>query len=380
MTYMKNKSKTKIAIISAKKPALESGSEGRNYYLSNGLAKKFSVKVYLPTLRASEKKLDLLHRVKLIVSGKIPYIEILKKAQFKEKDLSQLKNIDIVQIQEMSGYYMFEKYLDGVKGKIVLDTHNIDYLRFLSETESKNIVERYLGRLLSIKLKRMELKALQKFDHILVCSQLEKDYYSKHIDSNKITVIPNGADYKTFNASKRPMDNTILFMGLLSYQPNIEGLKYYIEQIHPKVLSKIPNAQLMILGKDAPEWLKNAAINDPTIKLVGFVKDVREYLKKAKVCICPILSGSGTRLKILEYMAMGKPVVSTSIGAEGIMVKNKHNILLADNSNLFSENIVTVLLDKKLSEKLGRNARRVIKKNYMWDTIIEKLQKLYDKV
>ncbi len=382
---MKNNLKMKIAIILRKKLSLDSGSESRNYYLVNGLARKFSVKTYVPAFGHTAPtnhggKLSLLYRIILILSGRIPYIEGLKKAQFTEKELKELENTPIIQLQEMSAYYMFEKFLDRMKGKIILDTHNIDYLRFLGETESKNIFEKYVGKLLAIKLKRMELRAIKKFDHILVCSQKEKDYYSKYINSKKITVIPNGADYKRFSLSNRVTSNTILFMGLLSYQPNSEGLKYYIDHVHPRILSEVPDAQLVILGKDAPEWLKTTAESDPSIKLVGFVTDVREHIREAKVCIRPILSGSGTRLKILEYMAMGKPVVSTTIGAEGIKVKDKDSILLADGPALFSKNVVSALVDKQMSEELGRNARNLIEKKYDWSAITVGLQRLYDKL
>lgn len=374
--------KIKIAIISTRKPSLTSGAEVRNYYLSQGLKKDFDVKTYVPSFRNipfthGNGDVKLTHKIKFLLSGKIPFVEKLKRGQFEKIALNEIKNADIVQIQELETYFTFERYLNELKGKLVLDTHNIAYKQFLAETESKNIIEKYLGRLLARSLKHIELEAIKKFDHILVCSRPEKDFFSHYVNSQKITILPNGANFERTASSTKINTNDILFMGLLGYQPNAEGLKYYINNVHPKVLQKVPDARLIILGKDAPIWLREATKNDSTIKIEGFVKDVQPYIQKAKVCICPILSGSGTRLKVLEYMAMRKPVVSTTIGAEGILIKDKHNILLADSPEAFSENVVTMLLDKKLAERIGENGRKTIEKDYSWNKISASLANLY---
>lgn len=378
---MKN-NKLKIAFIVNREPSLESGGEVRNFYILQALTRVFDVKIYVPTFSRipfidAFGEVKPLYKLLFVLFGKIPYVEKLRKAKFNKKEINEIKNADIVQIQELESYFTIENFINEVKGKIVLDTHNIDYIRFRAETESKNLIEKYLGRFLSHRLKQIEINAIKKCEHILVCSELEKKYFAQYINAKAISVIPNGADTEENYSNEKVIGNSILFMGLLGYRPNAEGLKYYIENIHPKVIKRIPTAQLIILGKNAPSWLAVMAKNNPNITLVGFVKDVREYIAKTAICICPLLSGSGTRLKILEYMAMGKPVISTSIGAEGIQIKDGKDILLADSPELFFQKIIEVLNNKKYADQLGINAKKTIKENYEWNIIMKELVAIY---
>lgn len=368
----------KIAIISTKKISLTSGSDRRNYQLAIGLGKKYQVKTYTPISSYKVKQLSLGKRIFFLFRNAIPYVEQLKQQHFHDKEIKEIQKADFIQLEEMTAYYAFEKYLPQMTGKIVLDTHNIDYIRFLSEVKKKNVIEKYIGKLLATKLKLMEREAIMRVDHIFVCSEKEKNYYRNYINQNKITVVPNGANVTKNNHKQKIKKNTILFMGLLSYAPNQEGLRYYIEQVHPRVLKNIQNATLVILGKDAPQWLKDRAEQDSSIQLKGFVKDVQPYIDRAHVCICPILSGSGTRLKILEYMAHAKPVISTMIGAEGISVTDNNNILLADNPKKFANNIIRCISQKQLTKRIGNNARTLIKDKYSWESITQKLGRVYE--
>ncbi len=210
--------KKKIAIIATREPSLSSGGEVRNYYLAEELKRQFAVEIFVPTFSHisflnNTGEINLLHRLKFILSGEIPFVQKLKKAQFSIDQIEEIKNADIIQIEELESYFTFEKYLNNVgEKKLILDTHNIAYQQFLAETESKNIVEKYLGRLLAKKLKKMEIRAIKKFDYILVCSELEKKFFSNYIATEKIIVIPNGANLKTSNGATKPNSNIILFM------------------------------------------------------------------------------------------------------------------------------------------------------------------------
>ena len=170
------------------------------------------------------------------------------------------------------------------------------------------------------------------------------------------------------------------FMGSLSYQPNSTSINIYLNRVHPIVKKEIPDIKFYIIGKDCPEWLMQQSKLDNSIKIIGFVKDVRSYICNADVCIAPIVAGSGTRLKILEYMAMGKPVVSTSIGAEGLEVENNRNILIADEWNRFAGIIVELLNSNCLSEKIGLNGRSLVEEKYDWKSIAEKQKRVYERL
>lgn len=373
-----------VVFITNRKPSLASGGEVRNLYLLNSLKKSFSVKVIIPDfskISFLDKNGDVtfLNRILFTLLGKIPYIEKLRNATFTSQEIKEIQNADIVQVQEMEAYFTIEKYFKKIKGKKILDTHNIDYVRFVSETESKGTIEKYMGRLFGFLLKHIEIDVVRKFDKILVCSIPEKEYFSRYIPQQNVEIVPNGAIIKEVNENITIKENTILFMGLLGYTPNAEGLQYYLHQIHPLVVKKVPNAKLIILGKDAPEWLIQKANSDKHTIFKGFVKDVTPYIARAKVCICPLLSGSGTRLKILEYMAMGKPVVSTSIGAEGLQVKDKKNILITDHTRQFARDIVKLLTNKDYAKRIGKEARKTVNKHYAWKAIGENLIKVYAK-
>lgn len=374
----------KIAFITTRPISLDSGSDNRNYHLSKILSQKYEVKIYTPSFTDNVPKnkgkiINGFKKLSLLLQGKVPYIESLKQTKLNDNALVQLKKVDAIQIQEMLSYHVVEKYLKELECKLILDTHNIDYERFLSETNNKGLINKYLGKVISKKVKEIEINAVKKMDHILVCSEKEKEYFSSYIDKRKVSVIPNGVDCKKFIKSNSEAEsNIILFMGLLSYAPNSQGIKFYIRKIHPKVIKKNPNAQLMILGKGAPKWLVDVAKKDKSINLVGFVDDVREYISQAQVCICPVYSGSGTRLKILEYMAMGKIVVSTSKGAEGLCIRSDFNILIGDTVEMFSDKINDVLSDDKKYLKIGRNAQKFVNKNYDWSNSGNLLISLYN--
>jgi glycosyltransferase involved in cell wall biosynthesis len=372
----------KIAIVMTRTLSKDSGADIRNYYLSKILSKNFDVTVFTPIFKNSllidkEGNTSNGKKILLLLQGKIPYIERLKLAYFDKAKIEKLNAADVIQLEEMSSYYVIEKYLKNTKAKIILDTHNIDYQRFLAETDNKGFMEKILGKILSLKIKQMEINAVKKANRVLVCSDKEKMYFSKYTDSKKIVIIPNGVDYKSFKKVKHSSKDIILFMGLLSYSPNAEGLKYYLDYIHPKVIKKIPNVKLMILGKGAPEWLVELSKRDKSIHLVGFVDDVKKYIAQTKVCICPLLHGSGTRLKILEYMAMEKTVVSTQKGAEGLHVKNGFNIFLEDDPEQFANRLIQLLFDKSLRENVGIEARKLISKTYDWDIIDVNVTNLY---
>lgn len=375
----------KIAIISTRPLSKNSGADSRNYHLAKILSKKFSVNSYTPLftnklLMNKNEEVHTFKKVFLLLQGKIPYIEHLKLAIFSESTIKQLQSTDFIQLEEMSSYYVIEKYLKDLNVKIVLDTHNIDYQRFLSEIESKGFVYKYIGKIIAKKLKREEIKAIKKVNHILVCSEAEKRYFSNYVNKNKITVIPNGVDYKNFTKVKKTTKDIILFMGLLSYAPNLEGIKYYIKNIHPQIVKKFPNIQLLLLGKGANRWLIETSKKDKNINLLGFVDDVRKYIAQAKVCICPVFSGSGTRLKILEYMAIGKPVVSTIKGAEGLEINNNNNILLANSKAKFITQISKLLSDNNLHQDISFKGQLLIEEKYDWNKINKKIYLMYAKL
>lgn len=273
------------------------------------------------------------------------------------------------------------------KGLKIFSLHNVDHLNFSRSIDLyKNPLIRFSRKRVATKFKEHELDMISKFDHLIVVSNTDKEIYlSEGIPEDKIDVIPNGVDCNYFNQSE--FNNNIalnhpniLFMGILSYKPNEIAISKYLQHIHPIVKKQMPSITFYIIGKNCPEWLNERSKNDDSIKIIGFVEDVRPYIYNANVCIAPLTAGSGTRLKILEYMSMGKPVVSTTIGAEGIDVDDTTNILLADNWNKFTHKIIELLNNEHFAEQIGANGRKLVEKKYDWKSIVEKQKKVYEKL
>ncbi|AKB17635.1 glycosyltransferase family 4 protein [Methanosarcina sp. WH1] len=269
----------------------------------------------------------------------------------------------------------------------ILTLHNVDHLNFIRQTDhQKNPLMKMARKRVSLRFKEHELDMIQKFDHLFVVSDIDKSVFMANgIPEDKIDIIPNGVDCSSFNISKfhgedKLIHPNILFMGKLSYQPNIIGIKNYLKYIHPLIKNKISNIKLYIIGKECPDWLIKYSRTDDSVEVIGFVEDVKPYIFGSDVCIAPLTSGSGTRLKILEYMAMSKPVVSTTIGAEGLEVENNKNILIADIWNEFADRIIEVLNDKELATTIGNNSRKLVEDKYDWNKIAEKQANIYRKL
>ena len=304
---------------------------------------------------------------------------------------SMIKNnsFDIIHVQHTieaapTIWAISNTHFNGCK---IITLHNVDHLNFIKQIDLyKNPIMRFARKRVAVKLKEHEFDMISKFNHLIVVSNVDKEIYiSKGVPKDKIDVIPNGVDCDSFNPIK-PLGETvleypnILFMGSLSYQPNKIAIKNYLEYIHPIIKKEVPKIKFYVIGKNCPEWLKEHSKNDNSVEIIGFVEDVRPYIINANVCIAPLTRGSGTRLKILEYMAMSKPVVSTTIGAEGLEVEDNETILIADDWNGFADKIIDLLNDEEHSKKIGYNGRKLVEEKYDWKKITEKQMRIYEKL
>lgn len=270
------------------------------------------------------------------------------------------------------------------EGYKIISLHDVDHLNFINQIELyKNPLMRFTRKRVATKLKEHELAMISKFDHLIVVANVDKGIYILNgVPEDKIDVIPNGVDCESFNPIK-VVDEialshpNILFMGSLSYQPNKIAIKTYLQHIHPIIKKEIPKIKFYVIGKNCPEWLKEHSKIDNSVEIIGFVKDVRPYIMNAGVCIAPLTRGSGTRLKILEYIAMSKPVVSTTIGAEGLEIEDGKNILIADDWSEFADKIIELLNDDHLAKKIGANGRKLVEEKYDWKKIVEKQVRMY---
>ena len=206
-----------------------------------------------------------------------------------------------------------------------------------------------------------------------MCSDDDRQYLKRKGGHENVVVIPNAVDLPQVKAV--PEKKVLLFLGFLSFHPNTIAADHLIRNIWPMVLSRIPDARLLIAGA-RPEWLASYQEKPRGVTFVGFVDDLEKLYEEVSVVCCPILYGSGTRIKILEAAAYGKPVVSTTVGAEGIGLKDGEEILLRDDPKAFAEACIQLLTDKSLAAGIGRKARSVIEQKYERRIVVDRIKRV----
>jgi len=223
-----------------------------------------------------------------------------------------------------------------------------------------------------IRLGRYQKKALRKVDQLWVCSEKDRAYFHNH---PKVLVVPNGASFPKERLPDESDGKTLLYIGTLSYAPNLDGLLFFVKEIFPLIQKRVAGCRLMIVGRNPPPALSR--LNDGRAILVEEnVPSVEKYYRQSTVSVVPLRSGGGTRLKILESFALGRPVVSTSIGCEGLRVENGKQLLVSDDPAGFATACVDLLQNPGRRETLVAQARSLVEQHYRWESIQTLVQNL----
>jgi polysaccharide biosynthesis protein PslH len=192
-------------------------------------------------------------------------------------------------------------------------------------------------------------------------------------------VVSNGVDLEYFAPwSEETEPHSVVFNGVLNYRPNLDAANYLVEQVWPLVLERCPSARLVLVGR-APER-EAASLRRATVEVIGTVPDVRPYLGRAEVVAVPIRMGGGTRFKVVEALSMAKPMVSTTLGCEGLSVRDREHLLIADDPETFAREILELFEDGELRRRLGLAGRALAEQNYSWRLAGERLEALYQRV
>ena len=261
----------------------------------------------------------------------------------------------------------------------VLNHHNIESQ--LMERRSgieRNALKRLYFRMEANKLRRYEKEHCGNFDVNITVSELDKTLLSEIAPDSKTQVSTNGVDTDYF----RPRGDDVIrgnlvFVGGMNWYPNRDAILRLCRDIWPLLEKEIPNVSLTIVGGAPPRELLDLARRDSRVLVTGFVDDVRPYLSTAEVYVCPMRDGGGTRLKILDALAMGKAIVSTTMGCEGIDVEPSRNVLIANTPREFVDQIQRIMNDRELRQRLGQEGRRLAERRYSWPTIAERLANIY---
>ena len=254
----------------------------------------------------------------------------------------------------------------------VVDVDNLLGIMLQEEFQASQSPLQRLRRFIAYrKFMHYERELYQPFDINLVTSELDAGRIHEHIPlkPDQVMVVPNGVDLSYYRPGLHtPVPHSMVFNGALSYEPNYDAMSYFLEYIHPLIKGEIPDVQLSITGKTEGVDVQSLP-NNHQVNFTGYVDDIREVVARSSVCVVPLRKGAGTRLKILEAMALGIPVVTTSKGAEGLAVESGIHLIIADEPSEFAAETVKILKYRSLQESLSAQGYALVQERYGWEGI-----------
>src|SRR5262249_31649543 len=230
----------------------------------------------------------------------------------------------------------------------------------------------------SNKTLKAERQSFRHFDRCLAVSETDAAEIKRMAPGAAVSVVRNGVDLTKFTPDFGPgASHLIAFTGAMDWPPNIDGATFFVREILPRIRQQNAAAHLLIVGSNPSQSLIHT-LATPYVRFTGSVEDVRPYLRQARLVVVPLRIGGGTRLKILEAWALGKPVVSTTIGAEGLPAEDGKNIALADSVEAFAQRATQLLNDTRAARELGVAGRRVVEEIFGWDRVARTLLDAYE--
>jgi polysaccharide biosynthesis protein PslH len=305
----------------------------------------------------------------------IPELERAIKRALARTDYDVVHVLDIV---------MARMFIDRFKEiPLVVDRTRVDLLYQLMEQRRMKFSLK--SQLLNVenmaKMWRYERAVARRADLQIVCGPDDAEFVRKHVSSRAaVEIIPNGVDLAFFKPDpklpgkeERP---TVLFCGAMDYNPNVDGLRWYFAEMHEAISAAVPNLQMWVVGKDPTDEVKEFG-KIANVTVTGGVPDVRPYYQRAWMQVVPIRIGGGTRLKIVESLAMRTPVISTTMGAQGLDLKHGCDALLADTPQDFIRETIRGLRDAELRKSLLTQGQKTAIARLSWDGLNERLRRIY---
>ncbi len=316
-----------------------------------------------------------------LFTGKSYHVERFISDSFREKLVEVLskQKYDIVQIETL----FMSPYIDTIRefssASIVLRAHNIEHLiwKRVALITKNPLKKAYLNHLANT-LEVYEKNVLNEYDGIIPISSKDEKFFKQ--ESNKpVTTISFGVNTsKLENARSGKKEHSIFHIGAMNWMPNEEGIRWFLEKVWPKVIIELPDIKLYLAGREMPDWLTN--VNLKNVIVVGEVPDAYEFINSHTISIAPLFSGSGIRIKIIESMALGRAVISTTIGAEGIDYTVGKNILIADDATSYVDAIKKLYNNVEFCESIGENARTLIFEEHNNSKLIDRMIGFYHSI
>lgn len=313
-----------------------------------------------------------------LISGKSYNISRFYSDVYKTKleGILRSEKFDIIQLE---GLYLtpYVPYIKALtKAPVILRAHNTEWLiwQMLANKEKPGLKKWYLSHLTK-KLKEYETKAINLCDGITVFTQTDKDNFIKMGCKAPIEIIPFGIDISTYQPLPRNNSNTLFFIGALDWLPNLQGLDWFLNNVWPKIHDSYPELKFHVGGRNMPDRYKDA--NYPGVVFHGEIESARDFMNNYGIMIVPLFAGSGIRVKIIEGMALQKPIITTSVGVEGIDCKNGQDILIANTPDEFYNAVKKLIDASNLVAQVALNGRKYVEIRHDISKITENLLLFY---
>lgn len=301
-------------------------------------------------------------------------------SEFERELISMLKSesFDVIQLE---GLYMAQ-YINVIRKHsnaiIALRSHNIEHeIWHRSARQTRSLLKKYYLNNLASRIKKLKICLLNKYDVLIPITQRDADIYKKLGNNKPVFVSQTGINYSELKQADINVEYPSLFhMGALDWPPNQEGITWFIKYVWPGIIGKFPDLKFYIAGRNAPAWLIKS-LNHKNIIYLGEVENAYKFMQEKAIMVVPLLSGSGMRIKIIEGMALGKTIISTSIGSEGINCQEGKEIIIANSKEEFILKLEKLISNKKIFVEIGKNAVKFVLENFDNNKISDSLMNFY---
>ncbi len=312
----------------------------------------------------------------------------LRSEQFDEalRSVAAGNKYDLIQIAglEMARYLPAARAV-APRARLVFDDHNAEYLLQARAAEvdahrAASWPKAGYSLLQWLKLRRYEAWVCRRADRVLAVSEADAAALrTLGTPPERFQVVPNGVDTDFYRpeGSVIPDPATLLFTGTMDYRPNVDAMRWFVSEVLPLISAQRPEVTLQIVGRSPAPFVVQLASSHPGVTVTGPVEDVRPYFSRSSICVVPIRMAGGARLKILEALAMGVPIVSTRMGSEGIDLSDGKELLLADSAQDFAAAVLRLLEDQGLRRQLSTQGRRAAEERFDWSRVAPRLLETY---
>lgn len=294
------------------------------------------------------------------------------------EELTSVEQYDIIQVE----FSMIARYARWISpestARRVLSTHNIESQRFEREIPLAPWGFRRMALMTNALLfPRWEENSVRLFDGAVAVSEHDRTWLQRLLPQGTVALVPNGVDTDYFQpANGNDPGTSLVFTGVMDYPPNVDAVLWFVDEIFPHLRARIPDLRFDIVGaKPASRVL--ALRGRPGVNVTGEVPDIRPYVYRAAAFVVPLRSGGGTRLKILQAMALGCPVIATRIGAEGLDVADGETVLFAEDAAQFAARLAGLLESAELRRRLVQQGRELVTRRYDWHSCLSGVEQLH---